>query len=49
MCRRVVGLERDGDGLRTEKKDFSLRRFCVYIGRFWHHRKNKDCNTLYRT
>ena len=52
MCRKVVGevrKERDGDGMRTGKKDFSVRRFCVYIGSCWQHRKNKDRNTLYQS
>ena len=38
----VDGKERDGDGKRTRKKVFSVRRFFVYIGRCWQQRKNKD-------
>ena len=41
--------ERDGDGRRTRMKDFSVWSFCVYIGRCWQHRNNKDRNTLSRS
>ena len=31
--------EWEGDEMRTWKKDFLVRSFCVYIGRCWQHRK----------
>jgi len=52
VCRMPVsvdGKERNCDGRRTRKNDFSVQRFCVYIGRCWRRRKNKDRNTLSRS
>ena len=48
---RKVWNERDGDGRADlddgEEEFFSCGEFCVYIGRCWQHRKNKDRKTLY--
>ena len=43
----VDGKERDGDGKRTRKKVYSVRRLFLYIGRCWQHRKNKDRKNLH--
>ena len=32
-CYRCGMKERDGDGMRTRKKDFPVWGFCEYIGR----------------